>query len=332
MERTLKRKRASSGPSALLIVLLVTVVLAAIPVASGIVAGGAAGVVIASLDRGLPDIRSFTDLGFSQPTRILDSKGKIELARFWDERREVIAFEDIPPLVLDATTATEDTTFWSNPGVDLGATLNAFVTEAAGGGDRGGGSTITQQLVRARLLPPDVIANDGTAEGLYVRKAKEILQAYKLTQAFPGEEGKKAIITAYLNEISYGAALGIAAAADLYFGKPLEQLTASEAALLAAIPQTPSQLYPWKRDERTGRYLYLSKEKGKKTKSGKQHTRLILKTCVDKGPACQDSALVIRRDFILRRLAAGNGRWTSLSEEQLSAALEEKIVVKPPKA
>ncbi len=333
MERTLKRKRASSGPSALLIALLVTVVLAAtIPIVSGIVAGGAAGVVIASLDQGLPDIRSFADLGFSQPTRILDSKGKIELARFWDERREVIAFEDIPTLVLDATTATEDTTFWSNPGVDLGATLNAFVTEAAGGGDRGGGSTITQQLVRARLLPPDVIANDGTTEGLYERKAKEILQAYKLTQAFPGEEGKKAIITAYLNEISYGAALGIAAAADLYFGKPLEKLTASEAALLAAIPQTPSQLYPWKRDARTGRYLYLAKEKGLKTKSGKRHTQLVLKTCVDKGPACQDSALVIRRDFILRRLAEGKGRWTSLSEEQLRAALDEKIVVKPTKA
>jgi len=331
--RTLKRKRASSGPSALLIVLLITVVTAAaIPLASGIVAGGAAGVVIASLDQGLPDIRSFAYLGFSQPTRILDSKGKTELARFWDERREVIAFEDIPALVLDATTVTEDTTFWSNPGVDLGATLNAFVTEAAGGGDRGGGSTITQQLVRARLLPPEVIANDGTTEGLYQRKAKEILQAYKLTQAFPGEEGKKAIITAYLNEISYGAALGIAAAADLYFGKPLEKLTASEAALLAAIPQTPSQLYPWKRDARTGRYLYLAKEKGKKTKGGKRHTRLVLKTCVDKGPACQDSPLVIRRDFILRRLAEGKGRWTSLSEEQLKAALEEKIVVKPPKA
>ncbi len=333
MERTLKRKRASSGPSALLIVLLVTIVLAAtIPIASGIVAGGAAGVVIASLDQGLPDIRSFPDLGFSQPTLILDSKGKIELARFWDERREVIAFKDIPTLVLDATTATEDTTFWSNPGVDLGATLNAFVTEAGGGGDRGGGSTITQQLVRARLLPADITDNDGTREGLYIRKAKEILQAYKLTQAFPGEEGKEAIITAYLNEISYGAALGIAAAADLYFGKPLGKLTPSEAALLAAIPQAPSQLYLWKRDAHTGRYLYITKEKGKKTKSGKRHTQLVLKTCVDKGPACQDSPLVIRRNFILRRLADGNGRWTSLSEEQLKAALDEKIVVKPPKA
>ena len=85
----------------------------------------------------------------------MDRQGKVELARFWDERREVIDFEDIPPLVLDVTTATEDDTFWDNPGFDLEATVNAFLTEAAGGGDRGGGSTITQQLVRARLLPED---------------------------------------------------------------------------------------------------------------------------------------------------------------------------------
>ena len=123
--------------------------------------------------------------------------------------------------MLDVTTATEDDTFWDNPGFDLEATVNAFLTEAGGGGDRGGGSTITQQLVRARLLPEDVITGDSTTGGLYLRKAKELLQAYKLTQAFPGEEGKKAIITAYLNEISYGTASGIAAAAELYLGKKL---------------------------------------------------------------------------------------------------------------
>ncbi len=61
--------------------------------------------------------------------------------------------------MLDATTATEDDTFWDNPGFDLEATVNAFLTEAAGGGDRGGGSTITQQLVRAVLLPEDIIAD-----------------------------------------------------------------------------------------------------------------------------------------------------------------------------
>jgi membrane peptidoglycan carboxypeptidase len=262
----------------------------------------------------------------------MDRKGKVELAQFWNERRTVVDFEDIPPLVLDVTTATEDDTFWDNPGFDFEATVNAFLTEAAGGGNRGGGSTITQQLVRARLLPEEVVTGDSTTEGLYLRKAKELLQSYKLTQAFPGEEGKKAIITAYLNEISYGAASGIAAAAELYLGKKLSELTVSEAALLAAIPQSPSVLYPWATDSK-GRYTNIVKEAGKKrTQSGKRNTRFVLKTCPSDDTTCVDTTLVQRRDYILGRLRDGKGRFTTLSDEQYQAALDEKIVIKKPRA
>jgi membrane peptidoglycan carboxypeptidase len=297
-----------------------------------IAGGGAAAVTIATLEQDLPDVQEFRDLDFSEPTRIMDRRGKVELARFWDERREVIDFTDIPPLVLDVTTATEDDTFWDNPGFDLEATVNAFLTEAGGGGDRGGGSTITQQLVRARLLPEDVISGDSTTEGLYLRKAKELLQAYKLTQAFPGEDGKKAIITAYLNEVSYGAASGIAAAAELYLGKKLSELTVSEAALLAAIPQSPSVLYPWARDSK-GRYTNIVKEAGKKrTQSGKRHVRFVLKTCPDDDTTCVNTSLVQRRDYILGRMRDGKGRFTTLSDEQYEAALNEKIVIKKPRA
>jgi membrane peptidoglycan carboxypeptidase len=226
------RRPRSKGPSAIIavgLVLILTVV--TIASATAIAAGGAAGITIASLDQDLPNVRAFQDLGFSQPTRIMDRKGRTELARFWEERREVIDFEDIPKLVLDVTTAVEDDTYWENPGFDLEATINAFAQEAAGGSERGGASTITQQLVRRNLLPPDVIAAANTQEGLYIRKAKELIQSYKLTQAYPGEAGKKAIITAYLNDIPYGAqAYGIAAAADVYFDKTLDELTVSEAA------------------------------------------------------------------------------------------------------
>ena len=187
ISRPRARRPAEKGAGAILAVALVLVVSVLGVVSVGAIAGGgAAAVTIASLEQGLPDVREFQDLDFSEPTRIMDRRGKVELARFWDERREVIDFEDIPPLVLDVTTATEDDTFWDNPGFDLEATVNAFLT-AAGGGDRGGGSTITQQLVRARLLPGDVVTGDSTTEGLYLRKAKELLQAFKLTQAFPGE-------------------------------------------------------------------------------------------------------------------------------------------------
>ncbi len=332
MSRPRSRKPADSGAGAILVVALVLVVSVLGVVSMGAIAGGgAAAVTIAALEQDLPDVQEFQDLDFSEPTRIMDRRGKVELARFWDERREVIDFEDIPPLILDATTATEDDTFWDNPGFDLEATVNAFVT-AASGGDRGGGSTITQQLVRARLLPEDVVTGDSTTEGLYLRKAKELLQAYKLTQAFPGEEGKRAIITAYLNEISYGTASGIAAASELYLGKKLTELTVSEAALLAAIPQSPSVLYPWAKDAK-GRYTNVVKESGnKRTKAGKRHVRFVLKTCPDEDTSCVDTTLVQRRDYILGRLRDGKGRWTTLSDEQYQAALDEKIVIKKPKA
>ena len=331
--RSTARKPASRGPSALLAVALVGVVSVLGIVSAGVIAtGGAAAVTIATLDQGLPDVREFRDLDFSEPTRIMDRTGKVELAQFWNERRTVVDFEDIPPLVLDATTATEDATFWDNPGFDLQATLSAFVTAASGSSGRGGGSTITQQLVRARLLPEDITSADNTQQGLYLRKAKELLQSYKLTQAFPGEDGKKSIITAYLNEISYGAASGIAAAAELYLGKKLDELSVSEAALLAAIPQSPATLYPWATDAK-GRYTNIVKEAGKKrTQSGKRHTRFVLKTCPDTDATCVDTDLVARRDYILGRLLDGKGRWTTLSDEQYQEALNQKIVIKKPKA
>ncbi len=309
--------------------------------AAVITAGGAAAVTVATLDKGLPDVESFGDIDFNEETVMTTRDNKVELAKFWEERREVIDFDEIPAIVLDATTATEDDTFWSNRGVDLEATINALVTEAAGGGSRGGGSTITQQLVRARLLPQDVIDNQGTKEGLYARKAKEILQAYKLTkyltEKYGEEKAKQEIITAYLNQIPYGAAYGVAAAADVYFGKDLHELTISEAALLAAIPQEPANLYPYasiKTGKNKGKYANVAKEKyGKKVKrTGKQRTRLVIKDCVDKGPECENTELVNRRNFILGRLYDGKGRWTSLTEEQYQKALNEKIVIKKERA
>ena len=204
----------------LLLILMVSGVTVAS--AAAIAVGGAAGVTVATLNQGLPDVKAFQDLDYWEPTTLYDRKGKAVLAQFWEHRREVVDFDEIPPLVLDVTTATEDDTFWENPGVDLEATTRALLTTAAGN-DTGGASTITQQLVRARLLPDEIVTNDNTQEGLYIRKAKEILQSYKLTQAFPGEDGKKEIITAYLNEIFYGGAYGIAAAADVFFGKRLDR-------------------------------------------------------------------------------------------------------------
>jgi membrane peptidoglycan carboxypeptidase len=185
--------------------------------------------------QGLPDPKdTLTNLVFDQQTTITDRTDKIVLARLGEFKRELVDFKDIPPELLDATTAIEDKDFWSNPGFDFGGFVSATLDTLEG--HPRGGSTITQQLVRARLLPPS--AFDGSREE---RKIREIIQSLRLTQAYPGPTGKQEIITAYLNQNFYGnQSYGVRAAARTYFNKDLKDLTLAESAVLAAIPQSPT--------------------------------------------------------------------------------------------
>ncbi len=257
----------------------------------------AASGAVAALAGQLPDPAQLESLTFSQPTIIYDRTGTVELARFEREKRRVVTFDQVPDLILDATTTAEDRTFWTNDGYDPTAIVAAAVQNASGDGDgERGASTITQQLVRARLLPPEVINGDDR----YLRKVLEVLQASRLTAAFPGEEGKQRIVTAYLNEIYYGhEAYGIAAAADIYFGvKDLADLTPAQAALLAGLPKAPSVYDP---------YRYATRNADGKLVVPK------------------DSPPVVRRDYILRGLATS--RWTHLTPAELDAALDEDVVL-----
>jgi membrane peptidoglycan carboxypeptidase len=253
--------------------------------------------VVGSLTTGLPDPANLASLDFAQPTIVYDRTGKVELARFEREKRRVVTFAQVPPLVLDTTTAAEDRTFWQNEGFDLGAIVAAAYQNATGDnrGERGA-STITQQLVRARLLPPEVTQSNDR----YLRKVLELLQASRLTAAFPGEAGKEQIITAYLNEIYYGhQAFGIAAAAQVYFGvTDLAKLTPAQAALLAGLPKAPSTYDP---------YRYAIKD---------ADGRLVVPP---------DAPPVVRRDYVLRGLASS--RWTQLTPAQLTAALADPVVL-----
>ena len=185
--------------------------------------------------QGLPDPKELlSNLTFDQQTVIYDRTGKVELARLGNLRRELVSYDDIPPELIDATTATEDKTFWQNAGFDPVGIVSAAV-DSLQGRERGA-STITQQLVRARLLPKSAFAGSR-----YDRKVREIIQSIRLTQEYPGEEGKKEIITTYLNQNFYGnQSYGVKAAAERYFDKPLSKLTLAEAAILAAIPQSPT--------------------------------------------------------------------------------------------
>ena len=186
--------------------------------------------------QGLPDpSTALKDLTFQQQTIVKDRTGEVELARLGTLRREVVSFAAIPDEMLDATTAIEDQFFWTNPGFDASAIVSAGLDTISG--RPRGASTITQQLVRARLLPPEAFADT-----TYERKIREIIQSIRLTEAYPGDKGKQDIITAYLNQNFYGnQTYGVKAAAKGYFGKALEDLTLAEYAILAAIPQSPTK-------------------------------------------------------------------------------------------
>jgi penicillin-binding protein 1A len=253
--------------------------------------------LISVLSVGLPDPARLETLTFAEPTTIYDRSGKVELGQFGVEDRRVVAFDAVPPLVLDATTTAEDRTFWTNSGFDAAA-IAAAAAEGANGTSERGASTITQQLVRARLLP-SAVTQPGADK--YVRKAKEIIQSMRLSDEFPGELGKERIITAYLNEIFYGhGAYGIAAAAQVYFGvSDLAKLTPMQAAVLAGLPKSPTTLDP---------YRYAKNDaKG----------RLVV-------PA--DSPPVVRADWILGGLGQG-ARWTKLPPNLLQAELASPVIL-----
>jgi membrane peptidoglycan carboxypeptidase len=304
----LSRARARPKPKSRLGVWITTLSLGllAFLALSGFVAlaGTATGLAfIERMESELPDVSRFEELEFAEPSVIYDRTGTIELARFQLERRHVVEFDEIPQVLLDSTIAVEDRTFWENEGFDPDAIMVAALESVTGVRDRGA-STITQQLVRARLLPEEVLEGD-----VMVRKIKEILQARNLTREYPGEDGKRRILTAYLNQIYYGHnAYGIAAAAEVYFGvTDLRLLTPAQAALLAGMPQAPDSydLFKWAEPDAQG--------------------RLVVRTQSENGEPLPPP--VERRNFILRALEEGHGHFVRLTTAQLDQSLNEPIVL-----
>ncbi len=170
--------------------------------------------------------------------RFFDRHGNLLFELKTAEKRRWLEYQEIPSHVISATVAVEDDTFWANPGFDPEAIVAAVISNYRNQEGRPvGASTITQQLVRhiAFTYEERVTAS-------YERKIREIFLAFILTR----QRSKQDIIKMYLNEIYYGnLAYGIEAAAQTYFGKPAASLTLGEAAFLAALPQSPSELDPY---------------------------------------------------------------------------------------
>src|ERR1035437_273798 len=182
----------------------------------------------------IPDFRSFEDRKVVNSTQIYDRTGKILLYDIHqDIKRTNIPFEQMSLNIRNATVAIEDAEFYSHGGVKITSTVRALLSNILHIGIGGGGSTITQQLVKNTLL---------TTNRSYIRKIKEWVLAIKIDNSMP----KDKILEAYLNEIPYGGNIyGIEAASKNYFNKDAIDLTLAEAAYLASIPQSPTTLSPY---------------------------------------------------------------------------------------
>jgi len=178
------------------------------------------------------DISSLVDYNPDISTRIYDKNGD-KIANLFDKKHRYYAsFEEIPPRVIEALVAIEDTTFFEHPGINIDAIFRAAIKVIKAGKAVEGASTITQQLVKNVLL---------TREKKLSRKIKEAIFAIKIERALSKEQ----ILERYLNEIYFGHSYyGIKTAADGYFHKKLSDLTLKEMAILVGLPKAPSTYAP----------------------------------------------------------------------------------------
>ena len=179
----------------------------------------------------LPSVESIKEYRLQVPLRVFSEDGKL-ISVFGTKRRIPVAIEDIPEQVKLAYIAAEDSSFYSHPGFDIKGILRAVWQIVTTGEKQGGGSTITQQLTRNVFL---------TLDQTWTRKIKELFLAVKLERTISKDE----ILELYLNKIALGhRSYGVAAAAEVYYGKTLDELTLAESAMLAAPPKAPSRINP----------------------------------------------------------------------------------------
>ena len=197
-------------------------------VAAGSLVLGFAAVVIYPT---LPTLDVLTDYQPKIPLRIYSADGQL-IGEFGEERRAVVSLDQVPKNLVNAIVAAEDERFYQHGGVDYVGVARAALSNFASGGVRQGASTITMQVARNFFL---------TKEKTLTRKFNEMLLAFKIESSL----SKQQILELYINQIYLGQrAYGFAAAAQIYYGKPLAQLTLAEHAMLAGLPKAPSRFNP----------------------------------------------------------------------------------------
>lgn len=197
----------------------------------GILGAGAAGAWVWSLASELPRLESMGDYRPQVVSRVYDAEGK-KVWEYFKEYRIVVPAEKIPEHVREAFIAAEDASFYDHGGIDFVGIVRAAIRNALAGGIKQGASTITQQVARTFFL---------SSERKYSRKIKEMILARRLESRLSKDE----ILYLYLNQIYLGSgAYGVAAAADIYFHKTLDELTLAEAATIAGVTPRPADYAP----------------------------------------------------------------------------------------
>ncbi len=208
----------------------VVVVLAWLVALGSLAFGALVGGVLVYYDSQLPDFRQLSEYKPPLITRVYDRNGEI-VAEYANERRIWMPYREIPKPVIESFLAAEDTHFYEHGGYDLKAIVRAALMNAMTDRTQGA-STITQQVAKTYLL---------SSERTYTRKIKELILSWRIEKAYMKNE----ILELYLNRIYLGnGSYGVAAAAQTYFSKTLDELTLPERAMIAGMPQAPSRYNP----------------------------------------------------------------------------------------
>ena len=190
-----------------------------------------AGLLIVLAYPNLPSLNALTDYRPKIPLRVYTADGYV-IGEFGEERRAFVQVQDVPAVMKQAILAAEDERFYQHPGIDTLGVLRAAWSNFISGGKRQGASTITMQVARNFFL---------SSEKTLSRKFYEALLAFKIENDLTKDE----ILQLYVNQIYLGQrAYGFAAAAQIYYGKPLKDLSTAEASMLAGLPKAPSSYNP----------------------------------------------------------------------------------------
>lgn len=209
----------------------------ALPLDAALIGAIGASVLLLSIHEELPSVDALQELSYEEPLRIYSAAGSL-MAEYGVQRRRAVAFEDIPPDLVKAFIAAEDSRFYDHAGIDAIGLARAAYAVAQAGEATQGGSTITMQVARNFFLTPEKTVK---------RKLTEILLAMRMETTLAKDD----ILELYLNKIFFGnRAYGISAAAEFYYSKTLDQLTLAEMAMLAGLPKAPSANNPLADPER----------------------------------------------------------------------------------